>query len=51
MLAEPLADGVVFGAEEVLSDVAQEMEVANEVRYLGKDGGDRLEDAFAHVVD
>ncbi|MGM0491070.1 MAG: hypothetical protein ACQESR_30460, partial [Planctomycetota bacterium] len=34
---------VVFSAEEVLSDVAREMEVANEVRHLGKDGSDRLE--------
>ncbi|MFO7902936.1 MAG: hypothetical protein R6U98_09765 [Pirellulaceae bacterium] len=42
---------VLFSAEEVLSDVAREMEVANEVRHLGKDGSDRLEDAFAHVVD
>ncbi len=48
MLAESLADGVVFGAEEVLPDVAQEMKMADEIRHLGKDRGDGLEDAFAH---
>jgi len=27
------------------------MEVADEVRHLGKDNGDRLEDALTHIVN
>ena len=51
MFPEPVADDVVFGAREVLADIAQEMEMADEVRQAGKDFGDRLEDAPAHVVN
>jgi len=51
MFAEPCADRVIFSAEEILSEVAQEMEMTDEVGHVGKHVGDGLEDPLAHVVD
>ena len=51
MLAEPLANDVVIGTEEVLANVTQEVEMADEVWHPGKDYGYGLEDPRAHVVN
>ena len=51
MLAQALSDDVVFFFEEVVAQVAQEVVVADEIRYAVEDCLYRVEDALAHVVD
>jgi len=48
--AEAFADRLVFWAVEVFADVAQEMEMADEVRHAGEDGGYDRQNALAHIV-
>lgn len=48
--AEAFADDIVFPPEEVIAEVAQEVEMADEIRHVFEDGLYRVEDAPAHVV-
>lgn len=48
---EPLAQSVILGAKEVFAQVAQEMEVTDEVRQAGKDLLDGGQNAFGHIMD
>jgi len=51
MRAQAVSEFPVGWIEEVLADVAQKMEMTDNIRYSGENLGHRLTDAGPHIMD